>query len=87
MNHLKFEPIGINLVYSTLKKRHPGGTIKADSYEKNLINEDGTWKNELVECHNSYGEVLVCTENKFKPAPLDELREEKINILLKDNLF
>ena len=76
-----------------LKKRHPSGTIKATELEisnprnKNLIKEDGTWKNELVECHNSYGEVLVCTENKFIPAPLDELREEKINTLLKDNLF
>lgn len=76
-----------------LKKRYPGGTIKATELEisnprnKNLIKEDGTWKNELVECHNSHGELLRCTENKFIPAPLDKLREDKINILLKDNLF
>jgi len=50
---------------------------------RELINKDGYWKNELVECHNSLGEVLICTENKFKPAPLEELRDEKINTLLK----
>ena len=76
-----------------LKKRYPGGTIKATELEilnprnKNLINNDGTWKNELVECHNSNGELLICTENKFIHAPIHEVREEKINILLKDNLF
>lgn len=32
-------------------------------------------------------EVLICTESKFIPAPIHETREEKINILLKDNLF
>ena len=75
-----------------LKNIYPGGTLKAT---QNYINKkknkhliiDGYWKNELVECHNSYGEVLLCTENKFIPAPLEELRDEKINILLKDNLF
>ena len=55
-----------------LKKIHPVGTLN---------------KNELVECHNTYGEVLICHESKLITAPLDELREEKINILLKDNLF
>lgn len=76
-----------------LKKRYPGGTIKATKLEisnprnKSLINNDGTWRNELVECHNSHGELLICTEDKFIPAPIHKVREEKINILLKDNLF
>jgi hypothetical protein len=74
-----------------LKKRYPGGTLQATqnvnkSENKNLI-INGYYKNELVECHNSYGEVLLCTENKFIPAPLEEIREEKLKILLKDNLF
>jgi hypothetical protein len=89
-----------------IKKRHPGGSIKANKYNHSSADtlwlfsylrygdaeweykngeliKEGFWKNELVECHNSSGEVLICTENKFKPAPLEELREEKINILLK----
>lgn len=75
-----------------LKKRYPAGTLKAtqndiNKKETKCLIIDGYWKNELVECYNSYGEVVICTENKFIPAPLEELREEKINILLKDNLF
>ena len=68
-----------------LKKRYPGGTIKATKLEisnprnKSLINNDGTWRNELVECHNSHGELLICTEDKFIPAPIHKVREEKIN--------
>lgn len=66
-----------------LKKIHPTGTLPGFSpSDKNGMNI-----NELIECHNSHGEVLICTESKFIPAPIQETREEKINILLKDNLF
>jgi hypothetical protein len=77
-----------------LKKRHPIGTLKATnndlkflSLRNNLISYDGYYINEIVECHNSYGEVLLCTESKFIPAPLEEVRNDKINMLLKDKLF
>jgi len=58
-----------------LKKIHPAGTIEMQN------------KYELFECHNAYGEVLICHESKLITPPLDQLRDEKINILLKDNLF
>lgn len=77
-----------------LEKRHPIGTLKATnndlkflSLRNKLISYDGYYINEIVECHNSYGEVLLCTESKFIPAPLEEVRNDKINMLLKDKLF
>jgi hypothetical protein len=66
-----------------LKKIHPAGTIEMqNTQDKNTMN-----KYELFECHNAYGEVLICHESKLITPPLDQLRDEKINILLKDNLF
>jgi hypothetical protein len=66
-----------------LKKIHPAGTIKMqNTQDKNTMN-----KYELFECHNAYGEVLICHESKLINPPLDQLRDEKITILLKDNLF
>jgi hypothetical protein len=64
------------------KKIHPVGTLPGFSQ-----NKDGTNIHELIECHNAYGEKLICHKSKFIPAPIHEVREEKINILLKDNLF
>ena len=66
-----------------LKKIHPAGTIEIqNTQDKNTMN-----KNELFECHNAYGEVLICHESKLISPSLDQLRDEKINILLKDKLF
>jgi len=52
-----------------LKKRYPSGTVKANKQDylknKNLIDDDGTWKNELVECYNFEGESLICTETTY----------------------
>lgn len=73
-----------------LKKRYPSGTVKANKQDylknKNLINDDGTWKNELVECYNFEGESLICTESKFKPAQITIalIREIKLNEILFD---
>jgi len=66
-----------------LKKIHPAGTIEMqNTQDKNTMN-----KYELFECHNAHGEVLICHESKLINPPLDQLRDEKIKILLKDNLF
>lgn len=66
-----------------LKKIHPAGTIEMqNTQDKNTMN-----KYELFECHNAYGEVLICHESKLIAPSPDQLRDEKINILLKDNLF
>ena len=66
-----------------LKKIHPAGTIEIqNTQDKNSMN-----KNELFECHNANGEVLICHESKLISPTLDQLRDEKINIILKDKLF
>ena len=66
-----------------LKKIHPTGTIEIqNTQDKNTMN-----KNELFECHNAHGEVLICHESKLISPSLDQLRDEKINIILKDKLF
>ena len=53
-----------------------------NTQNKNIMN-----KYELFECHNAHGEVLICHESFLINPTLDQLRDEKINILLKDNLL
>ena len=76
-----------------LKKIHPAGTIEIpitwfpNHIRKNTQDKNEMNKNELFESHNAYGEVLICHESKLISPTLDQLRDEKINILLKDKLF
>jgi len=74
-----------------LKKIHSAGTIEMqNTINKNIMNKYELFelnKYELFECHNAHGEVLICHESKLISPSLDQLRDEKINILIKDNLF
>ena len=71
-----------------LKYRYQSGTIKAkkEDYHKTYVNSDGTYNNELVECFSLKGESLLVTENKFILAPLNEVRDDKLNVLLDINI-
>ena len=80
--------IGQGLILHESLNRADSGTIKAkkEDYHKTYVNSDGTYNNELVECFNLKGESLLVTENKFILAPLNEVRDDKLNVLLDINI-